>query len=56
MGGIEPSSSSQPRGLLRAQSASYFSAPGIMQTCYQIGSVDEVSEAPHQHERHPVAS
>ncbi len=40
MGGIEPPSNSRPRGLLRAQSASYFSAPGIMQTCYQIGSVD----------------
>ena len=56
MGGIEPPSNSRPRGLLRAQSASYFSAPGIMQTCYQIGSVDEVSEPSYQHERHPVAS
>ena len=56
MGGIEPPSNSRPRGLLRAQSASYFSAPGIMQTCYQIGSVDEMSEPSYQHERHPVAS
>jgi len=33
----------------------YFSAPSIAQTHRWIGSVDEVSEAPHQHGRLPVA-
>lgn len=32
MGGIEPPSNNQPRGLLRAQSASFFSAPDYAQT------------------------
>ena len=40
MGGIEPPSSGRPRVLLRAQSANNFSAPGVMQTCYRMGSVD----------------
>ena len=34
MGGIEPPSDSQPRGLLRVQPANNFSALSIMQTCY----------------------
>lgn len=37
MGGIEPPSDGRPRGLLRAQSASYFSAPDVMQTCLPDG-------------------
>ncbi len=36
-GGIEPPSDGRPRGLLRAQSASYFSAPDVMQTCLPDG-------------------
>ena len=40
MAGIEPASGNQPRVLLRVQSALHFSALGITQTSYQIGSVN----------------
>ena len=45
MAGIEPASDGWPRDILRVQSAINFSALGIVQTLYRMGSVNLVSSS-----------
>jgi hypothetical protein len=47
MAGIEPASDGWPRDILRVQSAINFSALGIVQTLYRMGSVNLVSSSAH---------